>query len=175
MPARPGSYRWFDRQLGRLAGLFALAGSLAVAGLMLITVVAVIWRYFLNRPIFGIEDISVVTLTVMAAGAVAYGARHRAHVSVDVISHFAGRRIRRLTDLVMRLLALGILALATYALFDKACGAEKACITANFSIAHRPFYYGLGLAFGFYALQMLFELIGGILHFTGSDPHELRY
>ena len=63
-----------DRQLGRLAGLFAVVGSLGIVILLGVTVVAVFWRYMLNAPIFGIEDISIVTLTLVAAGSVAYGA-----------------------------------------------------------------------------------------------------
>ena len=137
----PKPLLWADRQLGRLAGLLAVFGAVATVGLMLITVVAVTWRYGLNDPIFGIEDLSVVTLTLVAGSAVAYGARHNAHVSVDVMSYFFGRNVSRYTDAVMRLLVVAIAALATYALFAKACGIEKACITNNFTIEHRPFYY----------------------------------
>ena len=75
-----------DRQLGRLAGLFAVVGSLGIVILLGVTVVAVFWRYMLNAPIFGIEDISIVTLTLVAAGSVAYGARHGAHVAINLIS-----------------------------------------------------------------------------------------
>ena len=82
---------------------------------------------------FGISDLSVVTLTVVAGGAVAYGARHNAHVSVNVISLVAGRKVTRWTDAIMRALTIAIAGLATYALFAKACGIEKACITNNFS------------------------------------------
>ena len=84
---------WLDRQLGRVAGLLAVTGAVAILALMLITIVAVTWRYGLNDPIFGIEDLSVITLTLVAGAAVAFGARHNAHVSVDVISYFFGRRV----------------------------------------------------------------------------------
>lgn len=169
----PKPLLWADRQLGRLAGLLAVVGAVAVVGLMLITVVAVTWRYGLNDPIFGIEDLSVVTLTLVAGSAVAYGARHNAHVSVDVMSYFFGRNVSRYTDAVMRLLVVAIAALATYALFAKACGIEKACITNNFTIEHRPFYYFLGVSLGVYALHMLVQLLIGLWHFSGEDPNEI--
>lgn len=57
---------WFDTQLGRLAGLFAIAGAVGITVLLGVTVVAVFWRYALNAPIFGIEDISIVTLTIVS-------------------------------------------------------------------------------------------------------------
>jgi TRAP-type C4-dicarboxylate transport system permease small subunit len=165
---------WADKQLGRLAGLFAIVGSVAIVGLMMITVIAVAWRYGLNDPIFGIEDLSVITLTFVAAGAVCFGARHNAHVSINIISYFAGRKVTRYTDALMRILVIGIVGLATYGLFTKACGIEKACITSNFSIVHRPYYYVLGLAMGLYGLHVLVQLLISLVHFNGADPTEER-
>lgn len=157
-----------------MAGLLAVIGAVSIIGLMLITIAAVTWRYGLNNPIFGIEDLSVVTLTLVAGAAVAYGARHNAHVSVDVISYFFGRRVTRYTDTVMRVLAAAIAGLATYALFGAACGIEKACITNNLSIEHRPFYYFLGVALGVYTLHLLLRLAIGLWHFSGDDPNEIE-
>ena len=174
MPTKAkGALDWADKQLDRLAGLFALVGAIAVIALMAITAVSVTWRYILRDPIFGIEDLSVISLTIVAAASVAYGARNNAHVSVDVISYFAGRRVKRFTDLIMRICVVFIAGLATYALFTKACGIEKACITNNFSIVHRPYYYVLGVAMGFYALVVLVQLLIGLANFRGEDPNEL--
>ena len=78
----PKALVWADKQLGRLAGLLAVLGGLGVFALVGITIVAVVWRYGLNDPIFGVSDLSVVTLTFVAGAAVAYGARKNAHVSV---------------------------------------------------------------------------------------------
>jgi TRAP-type C4-dicarboxylate transport system permease small subunit len=164
---------WADKQLDRLAGLFVVLGSFAIVTLMGITAVSVVWRYLLRDPIFGIEDLSIIALTIVAAASVAYGARNNAHVSVDVISYFFGRRVKRFTDLFMRICVVFIAGLATYALFTKACGMEKACITNNFSIVHRPFYYVLGVAMGFYALVILVQMLKGVAHFRGEDPNEI--
>ena len=114
-----------------------------------------------------------MALTIVAAASVAYGARNNAHVSVDVISYLFGRRVKRVTDLFMRLCVVFIAGLAAFALFTKACGMEKACITNNFSIVHRPFYYVLGLAMAFYMLVVLVHLLMGIVHFRGEDPNEI--
>ena len=107
---------WIDRQLGRIAGLFAIAGSIGVTLLMVIILIAVFWRYVLNDPLFGIDDISVMVLAVVAACAVAYGARNDSQVSVNIITRFFGRGATRYTDVLMRVMALGITGLAAYAL-----------------------------------------------------------
>lgn len=139
-----------------------------------ITVVAVGWRYGLNDPIFGIEDLSVVTLTVVAAAAVAYGGRRGAHVSVNIITYFFGRKVTRWTDAIMRAATVGIAGLATYGLFTRACGIEKACITGNFSIEHRMFYYVLGVALAIYTAQVALHLVIGLMHWSGEDPNEFE-
>ena len=162
-----------DRLIGRLATVMAVIGGLAIAGLVIITVVAVLWRYGFNDPIFGISDLSVVTLTIVAGSAVAYGARHGAHVSVNVIAYVADRRLLRWSDALMRAATITITGLATWGLFTKACGIEKACITSNFSIEHRPFFWFLGLALGLYTLHVMVEFLTGLWHFRGNDPNEI--
>ena len=163
-----------DRQLGRLAGLFAVAGSLGIVILLGVTVVAVFWRYMLNAPIFGIEDISIVTLTLVAAGSVAYGARHGAHVAINVISGLFGRRVLRVTDAIMRALVAGICLLSAYALVVKACGIEKACITSNLSLEHQPYFYVLAAAMALIGLNALVQLLIGLLYWSeAKDPYEV--
>ena len=166
--------RWLDKQLGYLTGLFAIIGALGTVMLMGIILTAVFWRYFLNDPIFGIDDLSVLALAVVAAASVIYGARNNAHVSVNVINMFFGRKVTRVTDLIMRALSLFILALAAFALFNKACGFEKACITENLSIEHRPFFYVLGAAMILYFVHIFIQFIIGIIHFNDDeDPTEV--
>ena len=166
---------FIDKQLGRLAGLFAVAGSLGILVLLGVTVVAVFWRYMLNAPIFGIEDISIVTLTIVAAGSVAYGARHGAHVAINIISGLFGRRVLRVTDAVMRCLVAAICLLSAYALVVKACGIEKACITSNLSVEHQPFFYVLAAAMALIGLHALVQLLMGLMAWNdAADPNEAR-
>ena len=162
-----------DRAIGIAAQALAIVGGLGIVGLVGVTVVAVTWRYGLNDPIFGIEDLSIVTLSIVAGAAVAYGARNNAHIAINVIRFFAGRGLTRYTDPIMRLLTVAILGLATYSLFAKACGIEKACITNNFSIEHRWFYYYLGVSMLVYMLHVLNHLLIGLWHFGSHDPNEI--
>lgn len=163
---------WLDKQLARLSDGVALVGAIGIVVLMMITAVAVFWRYIINDPIFGISDLSVLTLSVVAGMSVCFGARHNSHVSVNVISYFFGRKVTRLTDIVMRVLTLATLLVAVYALIDKACGFEKACITDNLSIEHRPFFYILAFCLFVYAANIFWQLLVGLKYFNGIDPNE---
>ena len=171
MAERPHLVSRLDNGLGLLAGLFAAAGGIGILVLLGVTVVAVFWRYALNAPIFGIEDVSTVTLTVVAAGAVSFGGRRGAHVSIDLIDRFAPARVTRVTDTFMYLLASAMCFLAVYALFTRACGMEKACITSNLAIEHRPFFWILAAAFAIYALQLAVQFLRAV---TGCIPREAQ-
>jgi TRAP-type C4-dicarboxylate transport system permease small subunit len=155
-----------SRLLDATTWLFALIGGIAVFLLAMVTIVAVAWRYLLNDPIFGVEDISVALLIVVAAASVAVGARTGSHVSVDIASKLIGSRTRAVLEVVTRILTVGIIGLASYALVEKACGPERACITGNLNIVHRPFYYLLAAAMAVYAASEVLKI------FTGdkSDP-----
>ncbi len=162
----------FEKILTRVSHYFAIIGAIGIIALMLITLATVIWRYIIKDPIFGISDLSVVTLSIVAAASVGYGARHEAHVSVNIITFFFGRNITRYTDVLMRFLTFMMLMVAAYALLDKACGFEGACVTDNLSIEHRPFFYILSVCMLFYAFHVLWQLLLGLKHFNGIDPNE---
>lgn len=164
-----------EKQLGRLAGLLAVLGGLALAALMVMTIVAVFWRYVLNNPIFGIEDVSVMILTVVVAASVAYGAHHQAHVSVDIIEKFFGHRTTRVTDAIARFLGTGIVGTATYALFTKgSCGLPCGAITNNLAIVHTPFFYMLGVAMGSYTLLLGVQFLIGLTGRSGAASGEAQ-
>lgn len=158
----PNFVKRLDDFTGRLATILAVIGGIGIVGLIGTIVVSVIWRYGLNNPIFGVNDVATLILIIVAGAAVAFGARNGAHVSVDVIGQHMGPRLTWLANAVMRLATLAIVVLACYALFAKACGFEKACVTTNLSIEHRYFYYYLGLCLGVYALQILVDFLKGI-------------
>jgi len=164
-----------ERVLGQLALTLAIVGSLSAAALALVTIIAVFWRYILKNPIFGIEDLSVLLLTVVAAAAVAYGTGKGAHVSVDVIKHIFGRSVTRWTDALMRLLAAMICALASFALVDRACGIEKACITENLSVEHAPFYYILSLAMAVMAATYAVQCLMGLTDRSKAHQNETTF
>lgn len=161
--------RWFRKT----ANLFAIAGGIGLFVLMGITVVSVFWRYALRDPIFGIGDLSSMALVVVVAGGVAYGAVHGVHISVDILSSFAGRGVKRVTDLVVRALSVLICGFAAWALLVKGgCGLPCGAVTQNLNIVHTPFYYLLSAALGLTACFMLYQLVLGLKHWSGTDPSE---
>ncbi len=169
----PMVLRRIEKGLGLIAGLFALAGGVAFAVLTVVTGVSVFYRYVLRAPIFGIEDVTTMSLTVIVASAIAWAAFHRGHVSVNIISIFLGRIFTRFTDAAGRLVSCAMVGFAAYALFVKgSCGMPCGAMTSNLGIIHTPFYYVLGSAMAFYAFLIFTHLLIGLAHWHGRDPNE---
>ena len=154
---------WCEQQLSRLARLFAVIGGLAIACLMGINIVAIFSRYILNDPIFGVEDLLTVNLTIFVATAVAFGGLNQANVSINVIKFFAKGVLLRFTDIVARMLELLIVGYVAYSLFSiGSCGFACGAITSNLSIVHTPFYYLLATSIIFYWLVVLINLLNSL-------------
>ncbi|MEM7303772.1 MAG: TRAP transporter small permease subunit [Pseudomonadota bacterium] len=163
-----------DRALNIAAGLFAVFGGLGLLVLTVVTGVSVFYRYVLRAPIFGIEDVSTMALTVVVAGAIVWAAAQAGHVSVNVISLGLGRSVTRITDVLARTVSCAMLAIASYALFTKgSCGLPCGAMTSNLGIVHTPFYYVLGSAIAVYAVLVATHLIVGLANWNGTDPNEV--
>ena len=176
MAETPHVLRRAERWLARLTGLLALVGGLAIFGLVGVTIVGVFSRYVLNDPIFGIDDLSQVGLSLVVAGSIAYGGRAGAHVHVDVLHMIGGRRVTRYTDVLARAIGVFVVGLTAYALIRQGmCGTRCGHFTANLAIPHLPFYMVLAVSMAIYAAILALELVVGLVHFAaGRDPHEDR-
>ncbi len=159
---------WCEQQLNRIARLIATIGGIAIACLMGINIIAIFSRYILNNPIFGVEDLLAVNLTVFVAAAVAFGGLNQANISINVIRFFTKGVLLRYTDIVAQTLELLIVGYVTYSLFSiGSCGFACGAMTSNLSIVHTPFYYLLASAMGFYWLVVLINLLNNVIGRTG--------
>ena len=151
----PNVIKRCDVIVARLATGLAIVGGLGIVALICT---------------IGINDVATLTLILVAGASVAYGARNGAHVSIDVISQLMGPKMSRIADVVMLLATFSIISLACYALFVKACGFKKACVTSDLNIEHRYFYYYLGVCLGVYALEVGLSLLKSIWGDSGASP-----
>lgn len=147
-----------------LVDALAVVGALALLVLVGITCTAVYSRYQLNSPIFGIEDLSTMTLSLVVAASIAYGARHQSHVSVDIIQSIAPIWLLKITDILVSLLGAVVLVIGAFALIKKgSCGFDCGAFTPNLEILHQPFYYILAFALVLYAMQLVLQLVASFL------------
>jgi len=157
-----------------LSNALAVVGSLGAAALVAVTVTAVVYRYILNDPIFGIGDISTMLLSVVVAGSIIYGAKIGAHVQVDILNMVGGRKLTRYCDIVVRILSAGIAFALAVALWDEIeCGEDCGYFTPNLEIGHTPFHALLMVSMAGYGALQVLEMIEGLFHFRADeDPNE---
>ena len=152
-----------DEALRRwLTAALTVTGGAALLLLLGVTVVEVVARHLFGAPLLGAEDLTSMGLTLLVATAVVCAAQEGAHVSVELIERFAGRRITRATDALARILGTAAAAVTAIALFaNGSCGIECGEITGTIAIVHTPFYYALGACMATYSLLLASRLVRG--------------
>ena len=166
-----------DRALGltdRAVGVLGWLGAAAIAGLVSLIGIGVFFRYILNSPSRGMGDYTGLLLSVTIALSIAYGARRGAHVAVDVVNMVGGRKITRWTDVVVRVLGIGIIAFACVALVKNGqCGLLCAYTTSSLSIPLERFFYFMAAGLAAYGAVLAVELVVGLIHLWDDvDPSE---
>ena len=148
-------------------------GGMALTALLGVTVAEVFWRYILNDSLIWAEDLSTMSLTVVVSAAIAYGAGEGTHVCVNLIARIWGRPITRITDLIARLLGVGVTVMAAVALFvHGSCGLSCGAVTSSVSIPHAPFYYIIGASLTVYGLLLVSQILLGLASWNTEDPNE---
>lgn len=173
----PESQQLPDRALttvDRAVGWLARIGSVTMVALVVLTGIGVFFRYIVNDPINGLDDILGLTLSVTVACSLAYGGRVGAHVAVDILGMVGGRKLTRWTDLLVRVLGIFIVGVAVYALIKNGlCGLLCGFLTRSLAVPHEPFYYFLAFGLSAYGVVLFFELLAGLVHFSRDvDPSE---
>ena len=157
----------------RLTTASAVMGGIALAVLLGVTVAEVFWRYVLNDSLLWTEDVSTMSLTVVVAAAITYGAGEGSHVCVNLIARVFGRPVTRVTDALARILGVVVTAMAAYALFiHGSCGLFCGAVTGSVSIPHKPFYYVLGASLAVYGLLLVSQMLLGLAVWNAEDPNE---
>ena len=159
----PGKDKQPDPMLGyidRIVRFVALwGGGLMIVSLMGITVIDVILRYFFSSPIFGARDVSKLIMLTVVALSVAYSARTGGQVSIELFSDMMGPRIIRWTELFVRFIAMMMLIILAWRLWQSGLNAsEFGEASLALQIPFRPFYFILSLGMLLYAIVLIAEI-----------------
>ena len=158
----PQILRYLDVILSWVALIAGAFGLTVLTGLI---VVDVTLRYVFNSPIFGAQDISTLALIVIVAGSIPYAARTGMHVFVEILDKVLGKFGCRLADIIVRVIACGVVSTLTLLLIHGAKEVEEfAETTPLLELSFGPFYLALAVGFGFYALILAIEAIVLVFH-----------
>lgn len=137
-----------------------IGGGLALAFMTLLSVWNVlIMRKALNSPIVGAEDMLILTLVVIVALAIPFGARSGAHIEIEVLEAHMSPGFARWSLVFVKLLGLGLLAVMAQQLWHAGDNAERfGETTQQLLISYQPFYYLLAISVALYAVVLLLDI-----------------
>lgn len=155
-PQRSPVLRLIDRVL---TGIVLVLGGGALAFLcVLSTVNVLLMRKVLNAPIFGAEDLMILTLVLIVAVSIAFGGRVGSHIEIEVLDTVLAPRTSQVSRAAMKLMAaaiVGLLAVHLWIAGGRAGNYGES--SQSLLISFGPFYRILAVGMGAYVIVLLAE------------------
>lgn len=127
----------------------------ALAALVLVTVVDVAGRFLLNKPFFGAVEISEFLLVFIGFGGLAYAELRQAHITVDFFVTALPRRMQAPLDSMAALLGAAFWGFVAWRAVDHAQQIREAAeVSINLAIPTYPFYLVVAFASILFALLL---------------------
>lgn len=159
----------FTSVLDRLSEVLRVVGAVALAGMMLLTVVDVIGRFF-KHPIFGSVELVGFLAVIAIAAALPYTDKMDGHVGVEILVRLMPERYQLWIHLITRILSLGLFCLITWQMFLYAADIRQTGeVSMNLEF---PIYYIVYLlAFGLliFSVSILERIFTTINQLQNSD------
>ncbi len=152
--------------LSRLSNIMKTIGGISLVGMMLLTVVDVIGRFF-QHPIFGSVEIVGFLATIIVAGVLPYTYKMGGHVGVEILMQTTSRKTQAVIRIITRSLTLFLFSLITWQMFLHA-NELKQIGEVSMSLKFPTYYIAYILAVGL--LLFSFTIVETICH----DINELR-
>ena len=138
----------------------AFMGGLSLLWLMGLTVAAVIMRYVFGAPILGAQDMSEMSLVLVAFLGLAYSGWTGAHIAVDLIGGMLTPAIMRWTDTAVRSIGAVLMAAVTWQTTSQGLDAITYGEATNLiEIPHAPFFGVVALGSAAYTMVLLVQAV----------------
>ncbi len=136
------------------------AGGIALVGLTLTIVTAVIFRYIFNSPIFGADDFNEMFLLATVAFSIAYSGRKGGQVVVEILTIVSGNQFTRWTDIFVKLLGFIMMVVLVWVLIESGFNAQEyGETTRSLEITLQPFFWLLAFGMALYGIVLFFEMV----------------
>jgi len=149
--------KWVDRIL--------IVVSLACGGITLAFMTGfsvfnvLVMRKGFNSPIQGAEDLLALSLVVIVALSIPFGARTGAHIEIEVLESRMSRAFARWSMVFIKLLGICLLVVMSWRLWESGGNAVKfGETTQQLLISFEPFYYLLSISIALYALVLVLDI-----------------
>jgi TRAP-type C4-dicarboxylate transport system permease small subunit len=145
--------------LDSVVKLLTWIGNGAIALITLIFMIDVCGRAFLNKPLYGSNELIELTMIILGF-AIVYATWTKQHVKMDILSPRLPRRTQAILKSIGLLLEFGISALIAYEVFMKALNMLKIHEVSPFlSIPTGPAVFALSISFFVSCLTSLLQAV----------------
>lgn len=145
--------------LARPLQWLAWLSGLILVGIMGLLTVGVFFRYVLNQPIVGIQELVQLSIVAVVMLAMPHCALRNAHIKVDVFDPLLGPKGRGFGNLFSRLVGIAVLSLLVWKAWLKALDAlEYEDVTNMLELPIWPAYAAIAFGMALYAVVLLLEL-----------------
>ena len=147
---------WATRISGFIAGVMLF-------GMMMLTTIDVICRYFFNSSILGVYEITEFMMVCLIFFSLSFAQKLKGHVAVNILVDRFSHKRRHVFDSCNFLVSIIFLLLIAWMSFSQ--GIELLSsnrVSRNLSIPIYPFYFVLALGCVAMALELLRDLITSI-------------
>jgi len=145
----------------RILNGVAIAGGLILLVVMLLVSTTVFFRYVLNQPILGDQELVEMGMPLVVMAAMPWAALKGAHIRVDVLDRAIGERGRFWGDVFARTVSCVVLLLLVQKTSAKALDAHKYNdVTNMIEIPVWITYGAISVGMGLFAVVLAAQLIG---------------
>ena len=151
----------------RLLKAVALMGGFALFGIMMLVSISVFFRYALNRPILGDQELVEIGMALVVMMAMPFATLKGEHIRVDILDDRLGQVGRFAGDVFARCISCFVLFLLIGKTWDKMLDAYEYDDVTNMIeipiwIAYGAITLGMGLVAAVMAVQLLVQLSHGV-------------
>ena len=152
---------------GRLLRVVAYVGGFVLFVIMLLVSTTVFYRYVLNQPILGDQELVEIGMSLVVMMAMPYAAMAGAHIRVDILDEAIGKAGCFWGDVFTRVVSCFVLFLLIQKTWDKTWDAHKYGDVTNMIeipvwIAYGSISVGMGLFMVVLAVQLVQQFRSGI-------------
>ncbi len=149
-----------DKITCRIGFVFNLVASVALVGMMFLTVTDVFLRYFFNHPLTGVYDLVGLMGVVIAAFSMPYTLMEKGHVAVEFLMQRLSKPAQSIIDTVMHVVGIPLfLTLAWQCMVLAKSMADAGEVTPTLLIPFHPLVYCMAVCFAVLSLSIFTNLV----------------
>ena len=145
--------------ISKISWILAVAASIVLGAMMLLTVADVVLRWIFKAPIIGTTEITESMMACIAFFALAWCAAEKSHLKVDLVVDRFPDRVQGVIDTVTTLAGLCLVALYAWRSFLEGMAVQELnLISSLIKIPAYPFYYVIAAGCALLCVVMAVQL-----------------